>query len=47
MSLRVVTGGYTAWINVRLVRGDCETTDVVTGIMQGTRMKVLLQGTYS
>lgn len=44
MGLQTVINGYTAWANVRLVRDDCEASDIVKEIMQGSRMKVLLQG---
>ena len=44
MGLQTIIKGYTAWANVRLVRSDCETNDIIRGIMQDIRMKVLLQG---
>ncbi len=44
MGFKSVINGYTTWGNVRLVKGDCETKDIIQGITQGYRMKVLLQG---
>ena len=45
MGLECVINGYTAWSNVRLVKGDCESNDILKGLMHGRRLKVLLQGT--
>ena len=46
MSLKAVVDGYTAWSNVRLVKGDCEATDILDDIMRGSRMKILLRGEF-
>lgn len=43
MGLKCVINGYTAWSNVRLVKGDCESNDILKGLMHGRRLKVLLQ----
>ena len=44
MSKKASINGYSAWSNMRLVRGDCETEDILKDIMSGVRMKVLLEG---
>ena len=47
MAMRGSINGYTAWSNMRLVRGDCEAENILRDIMAGRRMKVLLEGNDS
>ena len=35
--------GYTAWLNVHLAAGDCQTADVLKDLLQGLRLRALLQ----
>ena len=44
MGRKCIVNGYTAWANMRLVRADSEADDILSGLMQGRRMKFLLQG---
>lgn len=44
MASKAAVNGFSAWSNMRLVRGGCETEDVLQAIMKGCTMKVLLEG---
>ncbi|XP_064395314.1 alpha-latrocrustotoxin-Lt1a-like isoform X2 [Halichondria panicea] len=43
MASRAALNGFTGWSNMRLVRGSCETADILQGIMSGCTMRVLLE----
>jgi len=44
----VAAKGYTSWANMWLARGgDLQAKDILSDIMEGNRMKVLLEGRYS
>ena len=40
---RASINGFTAWANVHLASEGCMSDNILTGIMEGERMKVLLQ----
>ncbi len=46
MAAKAAVDGFTAWSNMRLVRGGCETQDILQNIMSGSIIRVLLEGLY-
>ena len=43
MSERAEVDSYTAWVNVHLAAADSQVADVVMDLLQGLRLRVLLQ----
>jgi hypothetical protein len=43
MSEKAEIDSYTAWANVHLAAADCQLADVVMDLLQGLRLRVLLQ----
>ena len=46
MSEKAEIDSYTAWANVHLAAADCQLADVVMDLLQGLRLRVLLQSKY-
>lgn len=44
MGIKAAINGYTAWSNVRLVKGGCQPAEnILRDIMRGRQMKILLE----
>ena len=43
MSEKAEIDSYTAWANVHLAAAECQLADVVMDLLQGLRLRVLLQ----
>lgn len=43
MSEKAEVDGYTAWVNVHLAGAGCQVEDVVMDLLQGPRLRELLQ----
>lgn len=41
--MKSAVNGFTAWSNVRLAGGGCQADSILKEVMEGERMKVLLQ----
>jgi len=42
--MKAAISGFTAWSNIRLVCSGCEADNILKELMEGERLKVLLQG---
>ena len=43
MSMKAAINGFTAWTNMRLSKGECAAESVLQDVMEGERLKLLLQ----
>ena len=42
--MKAAIKGFTAWSNIRLVGNSCEADNILKELMEGERLKVILQG---